>query len=83
MSVDEEYYVLLETGNDERFVTESELREYLATLLTQEQNLHGQELQQTVTHTLNTACVLPLGPGRYCEWYATRLDRPSTRRKEW
>jgi len=80
---EEQYYVLLETGKDEIFLTETELKNYLTQQLMQEQQLTESTSFHTVEQLLATACELPLGPGRYCQWYATRIDRPSSRRRDW
>lgn len=80
---DESYYVVLETGAEERFFTESELKTHLAQLLAQEQRLEGEALVQAVEQLLATACELPLEAGRYCQWYATRIDHPSGRQRSW
>ncbi len=76
---DEVYYVLLETGAEERFVTEAQLRTLLASYL----HAQADDVEAAVTHLLNTACELTLQPGHYCQWYVTRLDRPSSRRRDW
>lgn len=74
-------YVLLETNQEERFLTEDELRSHLAHLLTERLGVPPQEIPSQVQALLDTACDLPLGVGEYCQWYATRIDRPISRRR--
>ncbi|WP_218081195.1 chlororespiratory reduction protein 7 [Anthocerotibacter panamensis] len=80
---DEQYYVVLETDKDEQFLPESQLRAFLGEVLCREQGVTPEALEQAVTELLDTACEIPLGPGRYCQWYATRIDRPSSRKRDW
>jgi len=79
--MEEEYYVVLEPGQDERFLTPEELRSHLTLILTQERGQPPSAAE--ITQLIDTACELPLGPGRYCQWYVTRLDRPSGRKRSW
>ncbi len=76
-------YVVLEPDQEERFLSVEELRAYLAQLLIQEQQLTPQQARQEAQNLIDTACELPLDAGRYCQWYETRVDRPSTRRRDW
>ncbi|WP_287129962.1 chlororespiratory reduction protein 7 [Candidatus Cyanaurora vandensis] len=83
MNDDDQYYVLLETDREEQLLTEDELKVYLAGVLAREQGLTPVQAQAEVPHLLDTACEIPLEAGRFCQWYATRIDRPSIRKRSW
>ncbi|MEL6165051.1 MAG: chlororespiratory reduction protein 7 [Cyanobacteria bacterium J06628_3] len=75
-------YVVLETNQPEQFLTSIELLEKLKQTL---QQLKEEELphdlkkidsvQQQAQYLLDTSCELDLGPGKYLQWYAVRLEK--------
>ncbi len=70
-------YVLLETGQDERFLTDIELKDYLRPLVAKQESLEGEVLEKTLQQLLDTACELNFGPGQYVQWYETTIDQPT------
>ncbi len=78
---DEEMFVLLETNQPEQFVTAPELLQKLESILKTSQVELTPDLQQLTTaaaqaqQLLNTACELDLGPDRFLQWYAVRLEK--------
>ncbi|QIR37612.1 chlororespiratory reduction protein 7 [Tolypothrix sp. PCC 7910] len=75
-------YVVLETNQPEQFLTASELLEKLKLVLQKidfedlppdVQRIDGLEAQ--VQYLIDTSCELDLGPGKYLQWYAVRLEK--------
>lgn len=78
---DESMYVVLETDQPEQFLTATELRERLQSLLAQRQADLPRDLQNLPTlevqaqRLLDTTCELDLGPDQFLQWYAVRLEK--------
>ena len=78
---DEEMFVVLEADQPEQFLTASELLQKLESILQTSQVELTPDLKQLSTvaaqaqRLLNTACELDLGPGRFLQWYAVRLEK--------
>jgi hypothetical protein len=75
-------YVLLETGQDERFLSDTELMDYLRPLIAQQEALAGEPLagealEKVLHHVVDTTCEIGFGPGQYLQWYETTLDHPT------
>lgn len=70
-------YVLLETGQDERFLTDIELMDYLRPLVAKQESLEGEALEKTLRNMIDTVCELSSGPGQYVQWYETTIDQPT------
>jgi hypothetical protein len=70
-------YVLLETGQDERFFTDAELMDYLRPLVAKQESLEGEALERMLHHLVDTTCELNFGPGQYLQWYETTIDHPT------
>jgi hypothetical protein len=75
-------FVVLEPNQPEQFLTEVELLEKLKGILAQRQQDLPRELQQKFTciesqaqYLLDTSCELDVGPGKYLQWYAVRLEK--------
>jgi hypothetical protein len=75
-------FVILETNQPEQFLTATELLEKLKDIL-QAINLHDLPLdlrsfdsvEARAQYLLDTSCELDLGPGKYLQWYAVRLEK--------
>lgn len=75
-------YVVLETNQPEQFLTASELLEKLKLVV---QNISVEDLPPDVQkidgveaqaqYLIDTSCELDLGPGKYLQWYAVRLEK--------
>ncbi|MEH2204448.1 MAG: chlororespiratory reduction protein 7 [Nostoc sp.] len=75
-------FVVLETNQPEQFMTPSELLEKLKTTL---QQLIIQDLppdlqkfdtvETQAQYLIDTSCELDIGPGKYLQWYAVRLEK--------
>ncbi|MGM3307250.1 chlororespiratory reduction protein 7 [Anabaena sp. WFMT] len=75
-------FVVLETNQPEQFFTTSELLEKLANTL---QQLPFDDLPPDVQkfklvseqaqYLIDTSCELDIGPGKYLQWYAVRLEK--------
>lgn len=78
---DEDMYVVLVPGEDEIFLTASELLERLKTLLLPHQNDLPRDLQRfasveaQATYLRDTACDWELQPGELMQWYVVRLEK--------
>lgn len=75
-------YVVLETNQPEQFLTASELLEKLKLVVRNisvedlppdVQKIDGVEAQ--AQYLIDTSCELDLGPGKYLQWYAVRLEK--------
>lgn len=77
----EDAFVVLETDQAEQFLTAEELLQKLASVLETMQDELPRELEGIATpaaqarHLLDTACELDVGPGRFLQWYAVRLEK--------
>ncbi|MBD2627552.1 chlororespiratory reduction protein 7 [Trichormus variabilis] len=75
-------FVILETNQPEQFLTTSELLEKLENIL---QQLKFEDLPPDVQkfkllseqaqYLIDTSCELDIGPGKYFQWYAVRLEK--------
>ncbi|MCP6759318.1 MAG: chlororespiratory reduction protein 7 [Fischerella sp. CENA71] len=75
-------FVVLETNQEEQFLTASELLEKLTDVL---QQLNPQDLppdlrsldsiEKRAKYLLDTSCELDVGLGKYLQWYAVRLEK--------
>lgn len=78
---DEGMYMLLETNQPEQFLTPEALLERLKAILAQQQDQLPSDLQKLPTleaqakRLLDTACELDVGPGKFLQWYAVRLEK--------
>jgi len=74
-------FVVLEADQPEQFLTTAELSEKLKGILAQRQQDLPRELQKFTSieaqaqYLIDTSCDLDLGPGRYLQWYAVRLEK--------
>ncbi|MEH2174037.1 chlororespiratory reduction protein 7 [Nostoc sp.] len=75
-------FVVLETNQPEQFMTPSELLEKLKTTLQQlilqdlPPDLQKFETVETqAQYLIDTSCELDIGPGKYLQWYAVRLEK--------
>jgi hypothetical protein len=75
-------FVVLETNQPEQFLTAQELLDKLKLVLanfsyeelpTDLQNLESVDAQ--AQYLIDTSCELDVGPGKYLQWYATRLEK--------
>ncbi|WP_413164966.1 chlororespiratory reduction protein 7 [Capilliphycus salinus ALCB114379] len=77
----EDHYVVLESNQPEQFLTTAELQQKLESILSDRQEDLPRELQkfstvsQQAQYLLNTCCDFDLGPGKYLQWYAVRLEK--------
>lgn len=74
-------FVVLETNQPEKFLTVDELREKLMVILAQLQDDLPRDLQKFASieaqtqYLLDTSCELDVGPGKFLQWYAVRLEK--------
>lgn len=78
----QDHFVVLETDQPEQFLTAEELLEKLELVL---QTMTGQELPTDLQrfdsvsaqaqYLIDTSCELDVGPGKYLQWYAIRLEK--------
>ncbi|MEH2125463.1 chlororespiratory reduction protein 7 [Nostoc sp.] len=78
----QDHFVVLETNQAEQFMTPSELLEKLKITL---QQLIIQDLppdlqkfdtvETQAQYLIDTSCELDIGPGKYLQWYAVRLEK--------
>ncbi|NJL63267.1 MAG: chlororespiratory reduction protein 7 [Methylacidiphilales bacterium] len=75
-------FVVLETNQPEQFLTAAELLEKLKGILDgfksedvpyDLQKFDNVEAQ--AQHLIDTGCELDIGPGKYLQWYAVRLEK--------
>ena len=79
---EEDNFVVLETNQPEQFLTVAELLEKLANTL---QEIEADDLPPDVSkftsvkeqaqYLIDTSCELDVGPGKYLQWYAVRLEK--------
>lgn len=75
-------FVVLETNQPEQFLTATELLSKLKEVL---QTIDFEDLppdlrsldslEARVKYLIDTSCELDLGPGKYLQWYAVRLEK--------
>lgn len=81
MYEDSENYVVLEPDQPEQFLTAPELLEKLKHfLLAMPERLprdaqRFSELEQQARYIMETSCELDVGPDRFLQWYAVRLEK--------
>ncbi|MBE8967236.1 chlororespiratory reduction protein 7 [Nostocales cyanobacterium LEGE 12452] len=75
-------FVVLETNQPEQFMTPSELLEKLKITLQQliikdlPPDLQKFDTVETqAQYLIDTSCELDIGPGKYLQWYAVRLEK--------
>ena len=77
----EDGFVVLESGQPERFLTPQELQEKLQELLLSSQEDLPRDLEkfssveEQAKYLMNTYCELDIGPGKYLQWYVVRLEK--------
>ena len=78
---DEDTFVVLETNQPEQFLTAVELLEKLKAVLSQEHEDLPQDVQkfssveEQAKYLIDTYCELDVGPGKFLQWYAVRLEK--------
>ena len=81
MMYDEDMFVVLETNQPEAFLSPAEMLEKLQSNLKEIQDdlppdLQGfDSIEAQAKNLLDTSCELDLGPDRFLQWYAVRLDK--------
>jgi hypothetical protein len=79
---EEDNFVVLETNQEEQFLTKLELLEKLENTL---KKLAFDDLTPDIQkfdsvteqaqYLIDTSCELDVGPGKYLQWYAVRLEK--------
>ncbi|MEK0182820.1 MAG: chlororespiratory reduction protein 7 [Oscillatoriales cyanobacterium] len=78
---DEDTFVVLETNQPEQFLTVAELLEKLRAILASPQEELPPDVQkissveEQAQYLINTYCELDVGPGKFLQWYAVRLEK--------
>lgn len=78
---EEDHYVVLESNQPEQLLTVAELQQKLESILSERQDELPRDLQkfstisQQAQYLVNTCCDFDLGPGKYLQWYAVRLEK--------
>lgn len=78
---EQDLFVLLESDQPEQFLTTAELLEKLKAVLAERQDDLHPDLQHLASveaqaqRLLDTACELDVGPGKFLQWYVTRLEK--------
>ncbi|WP_377476158.1 MAG: chlororespiratory reduction protein 7 [Microcoleus anatoxicus] len=78
---DEDTFVVLETNQPEQFLTVAELLEKLRVILASPQEELPPDVQkissveEQAKYLINTYCELDVGPGKFLQWYAVRLEK--------
>jgi Protein CHLORORESPIRATORY REDUCTION 7 len=78
---DEDTFVVLETNQPEQFLTVAELLEKLKAVLSSTPEDLPQDLQKfssveaQAKYLIDTYCELDVGPGKFLQWYAVRLEK--------
>ncbi|MUL36364.1 chlororespiratory reduction protein 7 [Gloeocapsopsis dulcis] len=81
MMYQQDTYVILEPNQPEQFLTAAELLAKLEAVLNQHQEDLPQELQRFTSiqaqaqYLMDTSCEFDVGPGKYLQWYAVRLEK--------
>ncbi|MGB5593738.1 MAG: chlororespiratory reduction protein 7 [Crocosphaera sp.] len=77
----EDGFVVLETDQNEQFLTSQELLEKLKTILLTRQDDLPRELQKfssvetQAQYLMENFCDLDMGPDSYLQWYVIRLEK--------
>ena len=78
---DEDAFVVLETNQPEQFLTAAELLEKLKAVLASGQEdlprdvLKFSSVEAQAKYLIDTYCELDVGPGKFLQWYAVRLEK--------
>ncbi|MEA5499653.1 chlororespiratory reduction protein 7 [Limnoraphis robusta] len=78
---EEDHYVVLESNQPEQLLTVAELQQKLESILSERQDELPRDLQkfstisQQAEYLVKTCCDFDLGPGKYLQWYAVRLEK--------
>jgi hypothetical protein len=78
---DEDTFVVLETNQPEQFLTVAELLEKLTAVLAAVQEDLSPDVQKISSveaqakYLIDTYCELDVGPGKFLQWYAVRLEK--------
>lgn len=78
---DEDTFVVLETNQPEQFLTAVELLEKLKAVLSREHEdlpqdvLKFSSVEERAKYLIDTYCELDVGPGKFLQWYAVRLEK--------
>jgi Protein CHLORORESPIRATORY REDUCTION 7 len=78
---DEDTFVVLETNQPEQFLTVAELLEKLKGILASDQEDLPRDVQKfssveaQAKYLIDTYCELDVGPGKFLQWYAVRLEK--------
>ncbi|MGB8691497.1 MAG: chlororespiratory reduction protein 7 [Microcoleus sp.] len=78
---DEDTFVVLETNQPEQFLTAAELLEKLKVVLASGQEDLSPDVQKFYSveaqakYLIDTYCELDVGPGKFLQWYAVRLEK--------
>ena len=78
---DEDTFVVLETNQPEEFLTAAELLEKLQAVLASVQEDLPQDVKKISSveaqakYLIDTYCELDVGPGKFLQWYAVRLEK--------
>ncbi|QYX33263.1 chlororespiratory reduction protein 7 [Sphaerospermopsis torques-reginae] len=79
---EEDNFVVLETNQEEQFLTKSELLEKLENTLKElafddltPDVQKFQSVTEQAQYLIDTSCELDVGLGKYLQWYAVRLEK--------
>lgn len=78
---DEDTFVVLETNQPEQFLTVAELLEKLKAVLASTPEDLPRDVQKfssvedQAKYLIDTYCELDIGPGKFLQWYAVRLEK--------
>ncbi|HBK99865.1 MAG TPA: chlororespiratory reduction protein 7 [Microcoleaceae bacterium UBA10368] len=78
---DEDTFVVLETNQPEQFLTVAELLEKLKAVLASTPEDLPRDVQKfssvedQAKYLIDTYCELDVGPGKFLQWYAVRLEK--------
>lgn len=78
---EEETFVVLEPDRGEQFLTATELLEKLKPILRDRLETLPPDVKklpsvdEQAQYLINTYCDLDVGPGRFLQWYAVRLEK--------
>jgi hypothetical protein len=81
MMYQQDTFVVLEPDQPEQFLTAAELLAKLQEVLNQHQEDLPRELQRFTSiqaqaqYLMDTSCEFDVGPGKYLQWYAVRLEK--------
>jgi hypothetical protein len=79
---EEDNFVVLETNQEEQFLTKLELLEKLENTLKElafddltPDVQKFESVTEQAQYLIDTSCELDVGPGKYLQWYAVRLEK--------